>query len=69
MHTGAWYDPEDFGVPGALDKHGNVNVLTRDRGSSSLSQGCSAQTCLVQAERLDGVAPPVTAFAGPTFAR
>jgi biotin/methionine sulfoxide reductase len=69
MHTGAWYDPEDFGVPGALDKHGNVNVLTRDRGSSSLSQGCSAQTCLVQAERFDGVAPPVTAFAGPTFAR
>jgi biotin/methionine sulfoxide reductase len=69
MHTGAWYDPEDFGVPGSLDKHGNVNVLTRDRGASALSQGCSAQTCLVQIERFDGEAPPVTAFTGPAFAR
>jgi len=69
MHTGAWYDPENFGVPGALDKHGNVNVLTRDRGASSLSQGCSAQTCLVQVERYTGEAPPLTAFDGPAFMR
>lgn len=68
MHTGAWYDPEELGVPGGLDKHGNVNVLARDVGASSLSQGCSAQTCLVEIERFAGTPPAVTAFDGPTFA-
>ena len=53
--TGAWYDPADPATLGALDRHGNPNVVTIDIGSSSLSQGCSAQTVLVQIER---VSPP-----------
>jgi biotin/methionine sulfoxide reductase len=62
LSTGAWWDPEEPGVPGSLDKHGNPNVLTRDQGTSSLGQGCSAQSCLVQVEKYAGPAPPITAF-------
>ena len=62
LSTGAWWDPEEPGVPGSLDKHGNPNVLTRDCGTSSLGQGCAAQSCLVQLESYKGVVPPVTAF-------
>jgi biotin/methionine sulfoxide reductase len=69
LSTGAWYDPVEPGVPGSLEKHGNPNVLTRDVGASRLSQGCAAQSCLVQIERFRGEAPPVTAFELPTLAR
>jgi biotin/methionine sulfoxide reductase len=65
LSTGAWWDPEELGVPGALDKHGNPNVLTRDCGTSSLGQGCSAQSCLVQLERHEGPVPLITAFDPP----
>ncbi|TXL64733.1 molybdopterin-dependent oxidoreductase [Zeimonas arvi] len=67
LSTGAWWDPVDPGTPGSLDKHGNPNVLTRDEPASTLSQGCAAQSCLVQIERFEGEAPPVTAFELPTF--
>jgi biotin/methionine sulfoxide reductase len=67
LSTGAWWDPVEPGVPGSLDKHGNPNVLTRDAPSSSLSQGCSAQSCLVQIERFEGPLPAITAFDPPRF--
>lgn len=67
LSTGAWWDPLEPGVPGSLDKHGNPNVLTRDVPASSLSQGCAAQSCLVQLERFEGDLPPVTAFDPPRF--
>ena len=51
LSTGAWWDPLEPGVPGSLDLHGNPNVLTRDVGASRLSQGCSAQTCLVEVRK------------------
>ncbi len=63
LATGAWYDPDDDGTC----KHGNPNVLTRDKGTSSLAQGPTAHTCLVEVERLEGEPPPVTAFDPPTF--
>lgn len=48
LPTGAWY-----GDPGnAMDPHGNPNVLTPDIGTSSLGQGCSAHTALVDVEPL-----------------
>jgi biotin/methionine sulfoxide reductase len=53
------------GDPTALDRHGNPNVLTLDKGTSRLAQGPSAQTALVQLERFDGPLPPVTAYAPP----
>lgn len=48
LSTGAWWDPATPGEPGSPCRHGNPNVLTRDVGASKLSQGCSAQSCLVQ---------------------
>ncbi len=64
--TGAWYDPVQRGIIGSLDKHGNPNMVTQDVGASGLSQGCAAQSVLVQVERYHGI-PPITAFDPPTF--
>jgi biotin/methionine sulfoxide reductase len=65
LATGAWFDPVEPGVPGSLDKHGNPNVLTLDRGTSRLAQGSSAQTTLVQIEKFVGELPAITAFEPP----
>jgi biotin/methionine sulfoxide reductase len=65
LSTGAWFDPLDPAEIGSLDKHGNPNVLTLDKGTSKLAQCCSAQTALVEVERFRGEAPPVTAFSTP----
>jgi biotin/methionine sulfoxide reductase len=67
MATGAWYDPLEPGRIGTLDKHGNPNVLTLDKGSSKLGQGCSAHSCLVEVARYEGALPPITAFDPPRF--
>jgi len=67
LPTGAWYDPLVPGENGSLEKHGNPNVLTLDKGTSKLTQGCIAHTALVEVERFDGVPPPVTAFELPEF--
>jgi biotin/methionine sulfoxide reductase len=61
MSTGAWWDPDETG----LCRHGNPNVLTRDKGTSSLGQGPTAHTCLVKVERFPGTPPPVRAYAPP----
>lgn len=63
LSTGAWYDPDENG----MCKHGNPNVLTRDKGTSQLAQGTSAHTCIVQVERFVGEVPPITAFDPPPF--
>ena len=63
--TGAWYDPLEPGEIGSICKHGNVNVLTLDKGTSSLAQGCAAHTCLVEIERYDREPPEVSAFTPP----
>ena len=60
LSTGAWFDPTNWRATGAgnLEKHGNPNALTPDMGASRLSQGCIAQTCLVQIEAcVDPVEP------------
>jgi biotin/methionine sulfoxide reductase len=67
LATGAWYDPEQPGQIGSMCKHGNVNVLTQDKGTSKLAQGPSAHSCLVDVERYCGDAPPVTAFDPPAI--
>jgi biotin/methionine sulfoxide reductase len=63
LATGAWYDPD----PDGMCKHGNPNVLTRDKGTSQLAQGPSSHTCLVELERFEGEPPPVTAFDPPVL--
>jgi biotin/methionine sulfoxide reductase len=62
LSTGAWYDPAPDGGP---ERHGNPNALTLDIPASALSQGCSAQTCLVEVERWTGEVPPVRAHELP----
>lgn len=64
LSTGAWYDPMDPSQEGSLDRHGNPNVLTADRGTSRLAQGPSAHTCLVQVEKT-GEGDAVRAFDPP----
>ncbi|MBS0245191.1 MAG: molybdopterin-dependent oxidoreductase [Proteobacteria bacterium] len=67
LSTGAWYDPVKPESDNSLDGHGNPNVLTRDRGTSRLAQGPSAQSCLVEIEKYTGPLPPITAFDPPPF--
>ena len=67
ISTGAWYDPEVAG-PGGRCRHGTPNVLSPDIGTSSLSQGPAAHSCLVEVTRLKGDAPEVQAFEPPAFA-
>ncbi len=66
--TGAWFD-QDVAANGddATERHGNPNTVTLDVGSSSLAQGCSAQSALVEIERYDGPLPPITVFEPPAF--
>lgn len=68
LATGAWFDPAAPEQPKSLDRHGNPNVLTADRGTSPLSQGPSAHTCLVEIERFEGALPEMGAFVPPTMA-
>ena len=65
LPTGAWYDPAEPGAVGALERHGNPNVLTLDKGSSKLAQAPIAHSCLVEVERFDGEPSPVGAFDPP----
>jgi biotin/methionine sulfoxide reductase len=65
IQTGAWYDPAEPGETGTLDRHGNVNMLTLDKGTSRLSQGPSAQTALVEIEKWLADAPAVGIFNSP----
>ncbi len=65
IQEGAWYDPDEPGKVGALCKHGLINVLTLDKGTSKLAQGNIANTALVQVERYKEAAPPITAFTPP----
>ncbi len=61
ISTGAWLDLSHEG----LDRHGNVNVLTRDLPTSSLAQGPTAHTTLVWAEPWLGELPRLEAFSPP----
>ena len=61
---GAWYDPQNWGEK-SLCQHGCVNVLTFDKGTSSLAQSNSAHTALAQIEKFKGEIRPLTAFSKP----
>jgi biotin/methionine sulfoxide reductase len=65
LSTGAWYDPAEPGVVGTLDKHGNPNMLTIDKGTSKLAQGPIAHSVLVEVEPWNGPIPPMTAHEAP----
>jgi len=65
LQEGAWYDPDKPGEAGAMCKHGNINVVTIDKGTSKLAQGNIANTALVQVEAYKEAAPAITAFTPP----
>lgn len=67
LPTGAWFDPSDPNIPASIEKHGNPNVLTPDRGSSRLAQGPSCNSTLVQVVRFDEAPPEITAFQPPAI--
>ncbi|MFV0336258.1 MAG: trimethylamine-N-oxide reductase TorA [Tropicimonas sp.] len=62
LSEGGWYDPQEPGVPGTLCKHGDVNVLTHDVGTSSLAQGNCGHTALAEVEKFEGEVPEITIF-------
>ncbi|WP_211714741.1 molybdopterin-dependent oxidoreductase [Nocardiopsis sp. MG754419] len=62
LSTGAWYDPSG---PDVTCAHGNPNALTRDEGTSSLSQGCTGQLVRVRVEPYTGAPPALRAFEPP----
>jgi biotin/methionine sulfoxide reductase len=64
LPTGAWYDPQTVGNE-EMDVHGNPNTLTPDRGTSSLAQGCTAHSCLVEVEKFEEQLPAVSVFHPP----
>ncbi|HEY9395204.1 MAG TPA: molybdopterin dinucleotide binding domain-containing protein, partial [Nocardioides sp.] len=65
MHTGAWFDPSAPQIADCVN--GNVNVLTRDLPTSSLTQSNTGAHVLVSVTRYDGPTPPVRAYEPPTF--
>ncbi|MFT4212248.1 MAG: molybdopterin-dependent oxidoreductase [Microbacterium sp.] len=67
MHTGAWFDPSAPEVADCVN--GNVNVLTRDVGTSTLTQASNGARVRVRVERYDGEPPPVRAYEPPRFAK
>ena len=67
LPTGAWFDPLDVNDVAKLEKHGNPNVLTLDKGTSRLTQGCTAHTTLVEVALFKDELPPITAFDPPAF--
>ncbi|HHK75260.1 MAG TPA: trimethylamine-N-oxide reductase TorA, partial [Rhizobiales bacterium] len=65
LQEGAWYDPDKPGEVGAMCKHGNINLVTIDKGTSKLAQGNIANTALVEVEVYKGAIPAITAFTPP----
>ena len=65
--TGAWLDPSDDQRVSC--KHGNPNVLTPDLGTSKLSQGPAAHSCLVEVEVWTETDYEITAFNPPAIER
>jgi biotin/methionine sulfoxide reductase len=62
LPTGAWFDADNA----ELERHGNPNVRTIDIGTSRLTQGCSAQSALVEVLRwTEAETPEIRAFTPP----
>lgn len=66
MHTGSWYDPSAPHIADCVN--GNVNVLTKDVGTSMLTQASSGARVAVSIARYEGPLPPVRAYEPPPLA-
>ena len=65
MATGAWLDL----APDGPERNGNPNVLSLDTGTSSLTQGPSALSVLVEVEKWQGAIAPGSAYMPPALRR
>ncbi len=65
MCEGSWYDPVEPGKIGSLCAHGDVNLVTLDKGTSKLAQGPVVNSNLVTIEKYTGVIPPIKVFSKP----
>ena len=65
LPTGAWFDPSDWAKAGTLERHGNPNVLTLDKGTSKLGQGPISHTTLVDVAKVAETAEPSDPFNVP----
>lgn len=65
LPTGAWLDKEINLGGNWTCRNGNPNVLTFDKGTSSLAQGCSGQLCAVDIAPFTGKLPPIRAYDPP----
>ncbi len=65
MCEGGWFDPMEPGKIGSMCKHGDVNQLTIDKGSSDLAQATIANTAMVEIEKFTGELPDITIFTPP----
>jgi len=63
MHTGSWFDPSAPHIADCIN--GNVNVLTKDVGTSTLTQASSGARVAVSVARYDGPVPSVRAYEPP----
>ena len=63
LPVGAWYNPATDDDTFCI--HGNPNVLTDDIGCSSLSQGPSAHSTLVEIHKWKKDLPSITIFDAP----
>jgi biotin/methionine sulfoxide reductase len=66
LPTGAWLDMQETPA-GRICVHGNPNVLTIDKGTSSLAQGNIAHTTVVKASKWQGALPDITVHEPPTY--
>jgi biotin/methionine sulfoxide reductase len=64
LATGAWFDPQHV-AGGVLEVHGNPNVLTIDKGTSTLAQASIGHTCLVHVEKWTSTLPELSIDAPP----
>jgi len=64
LAVGAWYDPIN---DGDFCIHGNPNVLTEDIGTSSLAQGPSAHSTLVEIKKYTKELPEINIFHKPNI--
>ena len=64
LPVGAWYDPIN---DGDFCIHGNPNVLTEDIGTSSLAQGPSAHSTLVEIKKYTKELPEINVLHKPSI--
>jgi len=65
LSTGAWYNPAEPGKKSSLDLHGNPNILTSNRPTSSLSQAPAQHSALVFISKANFYEEPCIHRGGP----